>query len=212
MLPAESGWLCPNVSSDLWPATWTDCQLSSANNNLAQCGKHSFLVIIEQVHHANNWKSVTLLCFTMKELCFMLNRHEDTSLNYLFSLGPFHLGSPRPRWWHLHFPKSEQLFSEWSITSAAFKDRLFYLVLEWMCVQKHSPPSCKAVVKWNWNWDFANGWLPEYHMIILCFGESASDITEAINLSLACSVSLLYNQNSAIWYDGIVYVIRCCQR
>lgn len=49
-------------------------------------------------------------------------------------------------------------------------------------------------------------------MIILRFGESAFDITEAVNLLLACSVSLLCNQNSAIWYDGIVDLIRCCQR
>lgn len=47
-------------------------------------------------------------------------------------------------------------------------------------------------------------------MIILCFWESTSYIAEAINLSLACSVSLLYNQNSAFQDDGIVHVIRCC--
>lgn len=29
------------------------------------------------------------------------------------------------------------------------------------------------------------GWLPEHHTIILRFGESASDITEAVNLLLA---------------------------
>lgn len=44
------------------------------------------------------------------------------------------------------------------------------------------------------------------------FGVSASDIAEAINLSLACSVSLLYNHNYAFQCDGIVYLIRCCQR
>lgn len=49
MLPAESGRLCPNVSFDLWPSTWIDCQLSSANNNAAQFGKHSFFMIIKQV-------------------------------------------------------------------------------------------------------------------------------------------------------------------
>lgn len=63
MLPGESGWLCPNVSSDLWPATWIDCQLSSANNNAAQCGK-LILVIIQQVHHANSWKSLYRKCQT----------------------------------------------------------------------------------------------------------------------------------------------------
>lgn len=47
-------------------------------------------------------------------------------------------------------------------------------------------------------------------MIILCFWESTSYIAEAINLSLACSVSLLYNQNSAFQDDGIVHLIRCC--
>lgn len=73
------------------------------------------------------------------------------------------------------------------------------------------PFSTKVAVKWNLNCDFGNGWVPEYHMIILYFWESTSYIAEAINLLLACSVSLLYNQNSAFQDDGIVRVIRCCQ-
>lgn len=71
--------------------------------------------------------------------------------------------------------------------------------------------STKVAVKWNLNWDFGNGQLPEYHMIILCLWESTSYFAEAINLSLARSVSLLYNQNSVFQYDGIVHLIRCCQ-
>lgn len=68
----------------------------------------------------------------------------------------------------------------------------------------------KAAVKWNLNRDVDNGWLPEYHMVILCFWESTSYIAEATNLSFACSVSLLYNQNSAFKDDGIAHLIRCC--
>lgn len=139
-------------------------------------------------------------------------KFEVTSLHYLSGTGPLHLGSPRQHWCHLISPKSKQLYPQRSAYLTPFNERLFYLVLKCTCVQKHRPPSPNMVVKWNWNWDFDNGRLPEHHKIILCFGESASDITEAINLSLACSVSLLYNQNSAVRYDGIVYLIRCCQR
>lgn len=70
--------------------------------------------------------------------------------------------------------------------------------------------SANVAVKWNLNWDFGDGRRPEYHMIILYFSESTSDISEAINLSLAYSVSLLYNQNSTLQYDGIAHLIRCC--
>lgn len=65
-------------------------------------------------------------------------------------------------------------------------------------------------VKWDLNWDFGNGRLPESHMIVLCFWESTSYIAEATNLSLARSVSLLYNQNSAFLDDGIAHLIRRC--
>ena len=70
--------------------------------------------------------------------------------------------------------------------------------------------SIKVAVKWNLNWDFGDGWLPEYHMITLRFWENTADIAEVINLSLACPVSLLYNQNSAFQDDGIAHLIRCC--
>lgn len=71
--------------------------------------------------------------------------------------------------------------------------------------------STRVAVKWNLNWDFGNGWWPVHHMITLCFWENTSNSAEAINLSLACTVSLLCNQNSALRDDGIAHLIRCCQ-
>lgn len=72
--------------------------------------------------------------------------------------------------------------------------------------------STKVAVKWNLNWDFGNGWWPVHRMITLCFWENTSNSAEAINLSLACTVSLLCNQNSALRDDGIAHLIRRCQR
>lgn len=40
--------------------------------------------------------------------------------------------------------------------------------------------------------------------------QKSTDMAEAVDELLACPVSLLYNQNSAFDYDGIVYLIRRC--
>lgn len=78
-------------------------------------------------------------------------------------------------------------------------------------VLKNSHISTKVVVKWNLSWDFGNGSLPESHTMSWCFWESSSFNTEAVNLSLLCSVCLLCNPNSAFQHDGMADLIRRCR-